>query len=107
MSPLVDEIACKLRDSLQASINDFEGLYVFGSQVRGDITSQSDVDIVVLFGHYDMLSPGAFSDIRFQLMYDYEDVIDLDVIPYTRVELENSLSFYDEVVNKGVFYGVG
>ena len=53
MKPIVDEVARRLGDALRDSIKDFEGLYVFGSQVRGDATDESDVDIVVLFGqHY-------------------------------------------------------
>jgi hypothetical protein len=38
------------------------------------------------------------------MRYDYYDVIDLDILPYTKKELERNYSFHDEVVNKGVFY---
>lgn len=34
MKPIIDEVAQKLRDALKVSISDFEGLYIFGSQVR-------------------------------------------------------------------------
>ena len=105
MKQIVDEIAKKLRDELQESIKDFEGLYVFGSQVRGDDTKDSDVDIVVLFGQDRLYQPNAFYDILFQMGIDYYDVIDLDVLPYTREQLQRNYSFHDEVVNKGVFYG--
>ena len=105
MNQIVDEIAKKLRDALQEAIKDFEGLYVFGSQVRGDATKDSDVDIVVLFGQDSFYQPDAFYDILSQMRYDYYDIIDIDILPYTIKELQQNYSFYDEVVNKGVFYG--
>ena len=105
MKPIVDEIARKLRDSLKESIEDFEGLYVFGSQVRGDAKEDSDVDIVVLFGQESFNLPAEYYEIMSKLMYDYYDIMDLDVLPYTRSELENNYFFHDEVVNKGMYYG--
>ena len=105
MKPIVDEIAKRLRDALQESIEDFEGLYVFGSQVRGDATDDSDVDIVVLFGQDYFPMPEPLFDILSQMMYDYYDIIDLDVHTKTRQTLERNPFFYDAVVNKGVFYG--
>jgi predicted nucleotidyltransferase len=105
MKQIVDEIARRLRDTLQEAIKDFEDLYVFGSQVHGNTTKDSDVDIVVLFGQERLYQPDVFYDVLSQMSYDYYDVIDLDILPYTRKELQQNYSFYDEVVNKGVFYG--
>ena len=105
MKPIVDEVARRLRDALKESIEDFEGLYVFGSQVRGDATEDSDVDIVVLFGQHYLWKPDPYYDIISQMRYDYYDDFHLDLIDYTREELQRNLSFHDEVVNKGVFYG--
>ena len=105
MKPIIDEIAKRLRDELKASIDDFEGLYVYGSQIRGDATEESDVDIVVLFGQDYFNMPKAFYDIVSQMMYDYYDAMSLDVLTYTRENLQQNYIFHDEVVNKGVFYG--
>ena len=104
MKQIVDEIARKLRDALKEAISDFEGLYVFGSQVRGDATKDSDVDIVVLFGDSRYKESHDYYHILSKIMYDYYGN-DLDVQRYTRKELEQNYRFYDEVVNKGVFYG--
>jgi len=106
MKPIVDEIAIKLRDSLKESIDDFEGLYVFGSQVRGDAKHDSDIDIVLLFRHNSSNMPDAFYSILSKMMYDYYEKASLDVFEYTRDELERNYSFHDEVVNKGIYYGV-
>ena len=106
MKPIVDEIARRLRDELKENIEDFEGLYVFGSQVRGDATEDSDVDIVVLFGQRYFDLPKAFYDILFKMECDYyDDKMCLSVLDYTREDLQQSYRFHDEVVNKGVFYG--
>ena len=105
MKPIVDEIARKLRDALQESMEDFEGLYVFGSQVRGDATEDSDVDIVIILGNDYFLMPEPLADIWSQIMYDYYDIIDIDLHRQTRQKLEMNPFFHDEVVNKGVFYG--
>ena len=105
MKPVVDEVAKKLRDALKKSVDDFEGLYVFGSQVRGDATDDSDVDIVVLFKKEYSRPPRAFSDVMSQMYYDYFEIVDLDVLPYSRAELQRNYSLHDEVVNKGIFYG--
>ena len=105
MKPIVDEVARRLRDALRDSIEDFEGLYVFGSQVRGDAADESDVDIVVLFGQHYLWKPDPYYNILSQMRYDYYDDLDLDISTYTRNELEENSSFHKEVVNKGVFYG--
>ena len=105
MKPIVDEVARRMRDALRDSIEDFEGLYVFGSQVRGDATDESDVDIVVLFGQHYFYMPAPYYDIMSQMRAEYYDDFHLDVLDYTRDELQRNLSFHDEVVNKGVFYG--
>ena len=105
MKPIVDEIARKLRDALSDSVDDFEGLYVFGSQIRGDATDTSDLDIVVLFGQEYSWMPKKYHNILFDMGIEYFGIMDLDILPYTREELERNYSFHDEVVNKGVFYG--
>ena len=105
MKPIVDEVARKLRDALKDKMDDFEGLYVFGSQVRGDATEDSDVDIVVILGDDGLKTSDTYYDVLSQMMYDYYDVVDLDVHRRTSDSIKRNYIFYDEVVNKGVFYG--
>ena len=105
MKPIVDEIAKRLQNELKDNIDDFEGLYVFGSQVRGDATENSDVDIIVLFKEHRLFQPDVFYEILSQMGFDYYDKIFLDVLPYTRKQLQNNYIFHDEVVNKGIYYG--
>jgi len=104
LQPIVDDVANRLRDALKDSIVDFEGLYVYGSQVRGDATEDSDVDIVVLFGQRYFWMPEAYINILSDLMADYYEKVSLDILDYTREDLEKNYIFHNEVVNKGVFY---
>jgi predicted nucleotidyltransferase len=78
---------------------------VFGSQAKEDATEDSDVDIIVLLGQDYFRWPKTFHNILSQLRYDYYDIIDLDVHTKTRESLQRNPIFYNEVVNKGVFYG--
>jgi len=106
VKPIVDEVARKLRDALREGISSFEGLYIFGSQVRGDISEDSDVDIVAIFEQDRFSLPDEFHYIISQIRHDYYDIVDLDILPFTREQLELNYIFHNEVVNKGVFYGV-
>ena len=105
MKKIVEEIAYRIRDTLKENIEDFEGLYVYGSQVRGDATEESDMDIVVLFKQEYIRMPEPYNDLLFQMGIEYFEIISLDVLPYTREELQRNYSFHDEVVNKGIYYG--
>ena len=105
MKPIVDEIARKLRGALTEQMEDFEGLYVFGSQVRGDATEESDLDIVVLLGQDYYSWPDELFNIWSRFSIEYYDIIELDIRPKTKKSLAWNPNFYNEVVNKGVFYG--
>jgi predicted nucleotidyltransferase len=104
MKAVVDEIARKLADALKETLEGFEGLYVYGSQVRGDAHPDSDIDIVVLTKKtLDYDTRKSIWGIVGRLEYDYDAF--LDVHPKTREQLELNYRFHDEVVNKGKFYG--
>ncbi|MDR0822722.1 MAG: nucleotidyltransferase domain-containing protein [Endomicrobium sp.] len=107
MKEKVNELAKELRTSLQTSLEDFEGLYVFGSQAKGNAQKDSDVDVVVLVkkDSEDSKKRSVIWNIVSQLDYKYyDDGLVLDLHPMTRQELERNYFFHDEVVNKGVFY---
>jgi predicted nucleotidyltransferase len=104
MKDKINEIANNLRAHLKNSFNDFEGLYVFGSQVNGIPNEDSDIDIVVIVNYSDKHKRGILWDKISLLEYKYD--VFIDVHPMTRKELEHNGIFYDEVVNKGVFYAV-
>ena len=104
MNSTAKEIAEKLRDVLRDNFSDFNGLYLFGSQAKGTATSDSDIDIVVLMKTWNWKETGYFYKVisRFR----YENDVDLELLPMTYDELERNPFFYNEVVNKGIFYVV-
>ena len=104
MKPIVDEIAIKFRDTLKTANVGFEGLYVFGSQINGLTSPNSDIDIVLLFKHDSYYLPNEYYEILSQMRYDYFDIVDLDIHTKTFQQLQSNPIFYNEVVNKGVFY---
>jgi len=104
MNEKIPKIVNELNIELKKLFADFEGLYVYGSQINGTPNEDSDIDIVAILDasddekRFDMWGKKAF------LSYKYDIFIDLQ--PMTRKELERNYIYHDEVVNKGVFYAV-
>jgi predicted nucleotidyltransferase len=102
MEAKINEVVQILKTELKNSFNDFEGLYLYGSQVNGIPNEESDIDIVIIIDYSDKQKRGVLWNIISLLEYKYD--IFIDVQPMTRQELEHNSIFYDEVVNKGIFY---
>ncbi|OGI02520.1 MAG: hypothetical protein A2Y25_07030 [Candidatus Melainabacteria bacterium GWF2_37_15] len=98
----ISEIIKELNRLIKEKYDDFKGSYLFGSYARGDYTKDSDIDIVALFDEYDRDKEMEIYGITMDVDYKYDIVISLLI--HTRKELENNCVFYNEVVNKGIFY---
>lgn len=99
----VQEIAQKLRDKLK-QYDDFQGLYLYGSQVKGTAEPHSDVDIVAIFKqdpNYDKRRSIFGEVLDIELDYD----IFIDFHPMTENELNLNYIFFNEI-KKGLFYGI-
>lgn len=102
MNKKVERVIKKLNRELSKLIPDFVGSYLYGSQVRGDSTAESDIDVVGLFNKIN-------DDIETKLyklisLLNYKEDVFIDIHPMTESELNRNSYFYDEVVNKGIFY---
>ncbi|MDR0822369.1 MAG: nucleotidyltransferase domain-containing protein [Endomicrobium sp.] len=105
MDAQINNLVQELKENLQNSFNDFEGLYVYGSQAKGTAHKDSDIDVVILLKDNDRQKRNIIWDIASQLDYKYYDYgMSLDLHPMTREELERNYVFHNEVVNKGIFY---
>jgi len=103
MNEKVNQMVLELRNALKNSLKNFEGLYFYGSYVKGNAKKDSDVDVVVILNNAgDRNIRGIIWDIVSFLDYKYDMVFDLH--PMTREELERNPVLHDEVVNKGIFY---
>ncbi len=103
MKAKVKKIVEDLKTALQNTIDDFEGLYLFGSQATDEAAKDSDIDIVILFKNKRYWQSPDYHKILSRISYEYD--ADLDTHPMTREELESDYYFCKEVVNKGIYFG--
>lgn len=97
----VKEIAQQLRDRLK-KYDDFQGLYLYGSQVKGTARPDSDIDIIAVFNNYPAykkrkLILGEALDI------ELDQNVFIDLHPMTIDELNLNYIFFNEV-KKGLYY---
>lgn len=97
----IKAIINELRDKL-SKYNDFQGLYLYGSQVSGIPKPDSDIDVVAIFKEKHSFKEsleihGQALDL--ELEYD----VLLDFHPMTEEELNLNWMYFDEV-KKGIFY---
>jgi len=102
MNEKIEKIVEELKIALRKEFEEFEGLYVYGSQVMETATIESDVDIVGIIDASDTDKRYKIWGVVSRLEYKYDICIDFH--PYTRKELERNYMFHDAVVKKGVFY---
>ncbi|MEW5820780.1 MAG: nucleotidyltransferase domain-containing protein [Cyanobacteriota bacterium] len=98
----ISEIIKELNKLINESYGDFKGSYLYGSRAKGNAKEDSDLDVVALFDNINKEKDFELSGIVCDLMYKYDIFIDLQV--YTLEKLEKNPIYYNEVVNKGIFY---
>lgn len=77
-------------------------LYVFGSVVRGDFTSESDIDFLVEFDS--KLSPEDYSDAYFDLYYALQDQFKRKIDLITNRNLRNPILINSIEANRELLY---
>jgi len=99
----INKVIKNLIEKLSAKFNDFEGIYFYGSRVKGSYKKESDYDMIFLFKDgYDFEKERELAGIIIDS--ELENDIFIDHHPMTREELERNPFFLDEVVNKGLYY---
>jgi len=93
------QIAQELRDKLR-KYDDFIGLYLYGSQVSGKATEESDIDIVGVFNK-DRSHENYFHGEALDVELEYDVIIDFH--PMTFDELNLNWLYFNEI-KKGVYY---
>jgi len=98
----INKIIQELKKLLKEKYPDLKGLYLYGSQVKGTSHKDSDIDIVAIFDEVSREKSFDICGILGELEYKYD--IYIDMREYTLSDLERNPYYYDEVVNKGVYY---
>lgn len=92
-----------LNYELTSNFDKFEGVYMYGSRVRGDYEPESDYDFIILFKNdYSVAEENKLAGIIIKIELKYD--IFIDYHPMTMKELKRNPVFYDQVVNKGIYY---
>jgi predicted nucleotidyltransferase len=99
----IEKIVKELNRLIKEKFPDLQGLYLYGSQAKGTYHKNSDIDIVALFPNEpDYEKEMEISGIICELMYKYDVYIDLH--EYTPETLQRNPYYYNEVINKGIYY---
>lgn len=102
MDSKVQQIINILNTRLSQSFDDFEGSYLYGSRAGDNYSSQSDIDLVVIFSEMDRNKRMDIWGIVGKIEAEFD--IFLDLHPMTKQELENNPVYHNQVVNNGIFY---
>ena len=99
----INSLIKDLNKELASNFKNFEGMYFYGSRVRGDYRHNSDFDIIIMFkNNYSIKDEYKLAGIIIEIELKHN--IFIDYHPMTPKELERNPVFYDQVVNKGIYY---
>lgn len=96
------KIIQELNKLIKQQFPDLKGLYLYGSQAKGNASKDSDIDLVAIFDDVSREKTYEIGGILSDLMYQYDTYIDFQ--PYTYDDLSKNPYYYHEVVNKGIYY---
>lgn len=102
MQKFVQETINMLSKEFSAKFDDFGGIYLYGSYATGVYSGDDDIGLVAIFETEDK----AKREIIWPIVGKVETELNvyIDLHPITMDELKKDEEFYDEVVNKGIFY---
>ena len=101
----VDKLILKLNKLIKNLFSDFNGLYLYGSYANGSAKEDSDVDLVALFNS-DLPREDRMNLWSLIGKFEAEMDITLDLHPMTMIELKKNPIYYEQVVDKGIYYGI-
>lgn len=102
MLKFVEETIDLLNKALSEKFDDFHGIYLYGTFANGSNRSDDDIELVAIFDVEDKHKRELIWPIVGKVETDLDVYVDLH--PITMEELKKDEDFYDEVVNKGMFF---
>jgi len=95
----------QINKKIKSLYSDYNGVYLYGSYVNNQQNDNSDIDLVALFEKaLNIEDRMKLWNIIGRLEAEFD--ITLDLHPMSRQELEQNPIYYNQVVNKGIFYGI-
>ena len=91
MQEIVQDVITALKTSFNSSFDDFEGMYLYGSQAKGDFNKDSDIDIVAVFKEENKEKRRLIWRIVSKVEYDFD--VSIDLHPMTKKSLEKKYNF--------------
>jgi len=94
-----------LKNQIKSLFSNFNGIYLYGSYANNTNNDDSDIDIVAIF------DKSLTREDRMKLWtlvgnIEAEYNVIFDLHPMNSKELKQNPIYYNQVVNKGIFYGV-
>lgn len=102
MEKVIEEVIDLLNKAFSERFDDFHGLYLHGVFADGRNHRDEDIELVAVFDVENKYKRELIWPIVGKIETDLDVFIDLH--PITMDELKKDEDFYDEVVNKGVFF---
>lgn len=94
----------KVNDTIKTTYKNFNGIYLYGSCANRKNNENSDIDIVAIFDKsLNREQRLNLWSLLGKIEADYGVVLDLH--PMSEAELKQNPIYYNQVVNKGIFYG--
>lgn len=102
MQKFVQDTINLLNKEFKAKFDDFGGLYLYGAYATGIYSGEDDIELVAIFKTEDK----AKRELIWPIVGKIETELDvyIDLHPITMEELKKDEDFYDEVINKGIFF---
>jgi len=100
----IQKIIDMLIKLIKEEYSGFTGLYLYGSQVKGNAHKNSDIDIVLLFDSR-LTNRQALNLAGIIGNLEYKFNVFIDYHPYTMKELEQNPFYYESVVEEGSYFG--
>jgi len=99
-----EQLILEITSSLRKRYSDFKGIYLFGSQARGEEKKDSDWDFAIVF---DRVIDWRFKDevrsILYNIMLHHDIVIDSHIHSLKEIQKPRT-PFLEEVQTSGIYY---
>ena len=104
MQKQVEDTINLLITAFKNQFDDFHGLYLYGLFTDGKNHKDEDIEIIAIFDIENKFKRELIWPIVGKIETDLDVFIDLN--PITMEELKKDEELYDEVINRGIFFGV-